>query len=84
MKNAIPAQLRWACRRGMLELDLLLGHFLEERYSSLSSEDQAIFNELIKCYDQDLFEWFTGKKQPVDAGLKKMIGIILHHAQHRH
>ena len=34
------ARLKWACRRGMLELDVLLLPFVEEAFDSLSYEDQ--------------------------------------------
>ena len=36
------ARIRWACRRGMLELDVLFMPFVEEAYDSLSAEQQAI------------------------------------------
>lgn len=82
--NQIPPRLRWACRRGMLELDILLGHYLEEVYLSLNETDQAIFVRLLSENDQNLFLWLTGKDVCEDAELAVMIDRIRHHAKHRH
>lgn len=80
----IPSKLRWACRRGMLELDVLLGKFLEEAYLSLSPEDQNLFVKLLESGDQDLFVWLTGKETPSDPELLLMVKKIQEHARNRH
>ncbi len=80
----VPPQLRWACRRGMLELDVLLGNFLEEAFLSLTEQDQAIFVKLLSENDQDLFMWLTGHKIPENTKFAGMVGKIRHHAQNRH
>lgn len=84
MNPEIPPRLRWACRRGMLELDILLGHFLEEAYLHLSDDDKTLFMKLLACNDQELFEWLTGKKQPVEADILYMVEKVRQHAQNRH
>jgi antitoxin CptB len=81
---SIPPRLRWACRRGMLELDVLLGNFLEEVYSNLNQEDQNLFVRLLDCNDQELFGWLTGKNQASDPQLAIMVEKIRKHAQTRH
>lgn len=84
MSQTVPPRLRWACRRGMLELDVLLGNFLEEVYVSLSPEDQATFVRLLECNDQELFDWLTGKKQSDSSELAAMVEKVRVHAQTRH
>lgn len=84
MDSKIPPRLRWACRRGMLELDVLLGNFLEEVYLKLSTDDQALFVKLLECNDQELFDWLTGKKESNEPDLKVMVDKVRHHAQTRH
>ncbi len=84
MNTNIPPRLRWACRRGMLELDVLLGNFLEEVYSSLNQEDQNLFVRLLDCNDQELFDWLTGKNQADDPQLAIMVEKVRKHAQTRH
>jgi antitoxin CptB len=80
----VPSRLRWACRRGMLELDVLLGNFLEEVYTSLEEEDQSRFVQLLSENDQDLFLWLTGKEIPSQSGFVIMVEKIRNHAKHRH
>ncbi len=80
----IPAKLQWACRRGMLELDILLGHFLSEVYPLLGFDKQAIFVRLLTYEDQDLFMWLTGKTVCPDPMINRMIGEIRRHANVRH
>ena len=57
-------QLQWQCRRGMLEVDILLKRYLNEFYEQASAEEQACFEALLKENDQCLFEWLTGKTLP--------------------
>ena len=84
MSKIIPPRLRWACRRGMLELDLLLGNFLEEAFLFLSDHEKALFIQLIEINDQDLFLWLTGKEISKNQELNLIIEKIRHHAERRH
>lgn len=62
--NENLAALRWACRRGMLELDLLFNQFLDKEYLQLSPEEQDLFKEFLKCTDPELFAWIIGNAVP--------------------
>lgn len=70
-------RLRWACRRGMLELDILFEPFVDEAYDDLSDQNKAIFERLLVCQDPDLFAWFMGHKKCEDAELNSMVQLIL-------
>lgn len=74
-------RLYWCCRRGMLELDLILIPFLEQRYSELSAEDQALFQEYLDTNDPELHSWLTAKSCSVDPRFVKMTQIIRDHAR---
>ena len=69
-------RLRWQCRRGLLELDLLLEAFLEKGYEALPEADKRLFNELLEYPDQLLHEWMMGKECPNDVGLGRLVKII--------
>lgn len=71
------ARLKWACRRGMLELDVLFIPFVEEAYDSLSNEKQFVFERLLTCQDPELFAWFMGHETCEDAELNEMVQFIL-------
>lgn len=83
MDTVIPPQLRWACRRGMLELDVLLGNYLEEAYLYVTETDQIHFVKLLDCNDQELFMWLTGKETPEQPEFVDIVGKIRHHAKVR-
>ncbi len=70
-------RLRWHCRRGMLELDVLLIPFLEDRFGSLTLENQQRFEKLIAEEDQDIFSWMMRNSVPEDSELKTIVDIIL-------
>lgn len=60
----LQRRLRWQCRRGLLELDLLLLRFLDEHYAALDSADKDVFYDLLKQPDPVLFRWFQGQEMP--------------------
>lgn len=67
------ARVRWACRRGMLELDVLLQPFVESQYQDLNDQDKLDFIRLLTCEDPELFAWFMGHELCADPVLAKMI-----------
>jgi antitoxin CptB len=70
-------RLRWRCtRRAMLEMDLLLGGFLEKRYSSLTAEQAKEFAVLADMEDLELWPLITGKREcenPLQAEVVAML-----------
>lgn len=69
-------RLRWQCRRGLLELDLLFLRFLEQRYRALNTDEQVAFQRLLEQPDQMLLGWIQGQQEP-PTDLKKIIHIIV-------
>ena len=67
----------WHSRRGMLELDLVLGPFVRLRYRELSAEQQSLYRDLLNCQDQELFDWFLGKSRPQSSDLLEIVELIL-------
>lgn len=49
-------RLRWHCRRGMLELDLVLARFLETRFATLDTAQLREFERLLDLEDQELWQ----------------------------
>lgn len=74
-------RLWWHSRRGMLELDVLLIPFLEQAYRDLPAEDQACYQKLITCEDNDMFEWFMQRSRPADPDLQRIVDIIISRVQ---
>lgn len=72
------AKLRWRCRRGMLELDMILQKFFDEEYAHMSQSKQDIFADLLEENDQDLHSWLLGKEFPENAKYQDLIMVIRH------
>lgn len=70
------ARLHWQCRRGMLELDLLLQAFLEQGYDRLDAEGKQAFAELLDYPDQLLLEYLMELSHPLDARIAHVIKCI--------
>ena len=68
--------LRWRCRRGMRELDQLLGWYLDERYASASAQSQAAFADLLEQQDPDLWDWLSGRGQAPQASWRRIVDEI--------
>lgn len=77
------SRLRWACRRGMLELDVILGNFLNEAYLSLEDNDKQRFVDLLSCSDPELFAWLLGHEIPNNPDTQKIVEMIRNHARSR-
>lgn len=73
------ARLKWSCRRGMLELDVLLGNFLKNHYPRLSSNYQMAFAEFLKRPDPELFSWLMGYEKPTEDAFLHLVEMIRKH-----
>lgn len=69
-------KLRWRCRRGMLELDLLLQGFLDNGYNTLTVQGQEAFQILLTYPDQDLFEYLMARALPTDKDVADVVNYI--------
>ena len=74
-------RMRWASRRGMLELDLVLEPFVVARYAGLDERDRQRFQQLMTSEDQDLFAWFLGREQPDNEELAAIVNTVLDYAR---
>ncbi len=56
-------RVRWRCRRGLLELDIVLGRFVEHRYPVMDNGQRVVFDELLDLPDTELWDLITDKKE---------------------
>ena len=72
-------QLQWRCRRGLLELDILLQRFLRQHYEELAPRQQAAFVSLVELQDLDLWHLVTAV-EPVNDDPERMhvLGMLRH------
>lgn len=70
-------RLRWMCRRGMLELDVLFERFIDRGgYQQLSPAQQDLFEAMLQEPDPVLYSWLLGYEQP-DAHYVTLITELL-------
>ena len=76
MPEHVDSRLRWRCRRGMLELDILLNGFIEKKYPELSAQQKEILNQVLDYPDQLLFDLFLGHMQSSDNNVSDLVQTI--------
>jgi antitoxin CptB len=67
------AKLAWRSRRGMLELDLLLGRFLSDFYDQLKEEQLVVYERILHEPDPDLYAWLMGYAIPEDKAFQDFV-----------
>ena len=53
-------------RRGIKELDLILGAFADKHLAELESADLEVYEALLSENDHDLYAWVSGRDTPPD------------------
>ena len=61
--NTDASRLRWRCRRGMRELDQLLGWYLDARYPASDAAAKEAFSTLLDQQDPELWDWLMGRTE---------------------
>ena len=69
-------RLRWKCRRGMLELDMVLLRFLDRHYDELNDLQKQQFDKLLEEQDPVLQSWFMQQVIPEDKEMAAMVDYI--------
>jgi len=75
-KSGARGRLRWKCRRGMLELDMMLLPFLDQHYEALTAEQKQSFERLLEAEDPVLQSWFMQQVIPEDKEIAMMVDCI--------
>ncbi|MCM2678813.1 succinate dehydrogenase assembly factor 2 [Echinimonas agarilytica] len=75
--DASAARLRWGCRRGMLELDVILVPYFDTCFAALTPEQKTIFERFLESDDPDLFAWLMGHDECKDKDLAWMVEQIV-------
>lgn len=78
--NESLSKLRWRCRRGMKELDVLLLGYLERCYETASTEKQQAFADLLDYQDPQLMGYIIGRETSSDKVFSELIRDICDNA----
>ncbi len=70
------ARLRWRCRRGMRELDVMLTRYLDRVWATASPTERDAFTQLVDLQDPDLFGYLVGRATPAEESQRAIIACI--------
>jgi antitoxin CptB len=84
------SHLRWQCRRGMLELDILLNNFIdsfadssatetnstEDKVKPLTPQQHQTFELLLSYPDQTLIDLLLGNTMSADSKISAIVKLI--------
>lgn len=68
-------RVRWRCRRGLLELDIVLGRFIQQ-YPGLSTQQKLAFDGLLDMPDNELWDMISGKKSVLQEDQRALMEMI--------
>ncbi len=69
-------RLRWRCRRGLLELDIILQRFLDKYYAQLDETQLKTFETLLSLPDNELWDIISSKKETESEHLKPLLKLL--------
>ena len=69
-------QLRWQCRRGMLELDFVLERYLDDHFDLAGNDEKALFAKLLTAQDPELQGWILHGVVHSDVACQNLINKI--------
>ncbi|GAC1301154.1 MAG: succinate dehydrogenase assembly factor 2 [Steroidobacteraceae bacterium] len=75
--DSSAGKLRWRCRRGMKELDVLLRRYLDEAYPAAPLEQKLAFVNLLERQDPVIYAYFLGQDAPADPAEATLISCII-------
>lgn len=65
--EAAKRRIRYQTRRGLLELDIVLGRFMDKEFQSLNDEELAVFVDILELPDQEFLALVNQKEEITDA-----------------
>jgi antitoxin CptB len=66
----------WRCRRGLLELDLVLSRFIESCFDRLTSDQRSALTRLLDLPDNDLLDMIMGRADTNDPGCAEIVRML--------
>ena len=69
-------RIRWQCRRGMLELDLVLNRFLDRHYAALAPDKLGALKTLLERNDPELLDLVMGHCEAQAPGERAVLALM--------
>ena len=75
-RDRVQERIRWHCRRGMLELDLVLKAFVERHLDGLDATELEVFQAVLAYPDPMLLAVVMGHAEPEDAAEREIVALL--------
>ena len=75
-RDRVYDRIRWHCRRGMLELDLVLNAYVERHLDGLDGKELEVFQAVLAYPDPMLFALVMGKAEPEEDAERGIIETL--------
>ena len=69
-------RVRWRSRRGLLELDIVLGRFIEAYYTQLDEKEKQAFETLLDMPDNPLWDMIAGRQEATQGEQQALLEKI--------
>lgn len=69
-------KMRWRCRRGIRELDVLFGSFLNTEFPQLATPEKQAFVRLLEVQDPIIMDWLFSRSSPEDTEIMAIIAKL--------
>jgi antitoxin CptB len=67
---------RWRCRRGLLELDIVLQRFMDQHYAQLDEQGLEQFERLLSLPDNDLWDLIAARQVTRDNNWRQVLELL--------
>ncbi len=73
MESRSTERLKWRCRRGLLELDLVFERFWKGEGTRLSPDEAQVLERLLTLPDNDLLDLVMGRTESPDREFRDLV-----------
>lgn len=76
MKDAEQRRLAWRCRRGMLELDIVLQRFVSQQFGGLTLDEMHHFDAMLDLPDNEFWDLIQGIKTQTNQSVQQVLNKL--------
>lgn len=76
LSDRMDDRIRWHCRRGMLELDLVLNAFIDRHLARLEPAGLDAFKTLLERTDPELLDLVMGREEPAGRNEREVLALV--------
>jgi antitoxin CptB len=76
LRDAEQRRLAWRCRRGMLELDIVLQRFVDTHFYDLSLQELTAFDGLLAMQDNEFWALLQQENDDHNVALQSVLAKL--------